>query len=140
MGNQQLLLILAGAIIVAIAISVGISMTREYYEDSSGDAVQQALVRVVNDAMVYYEKPKSLGGGGKSFKGYKLPKNNIDDDLARYTIGNLSNGIFVSAFAKGGGIGDQMTVAFKYDNGFQIDWDGYGLYSKWDTPDFVPYP
>lgn len=140
MGNQQILLIILATIIVGIAVSVGISMTREYYDDSTGDSVQAALLRVVNDAIIYYERPSSIGGGGKSFKGYTLADNAKSDDNARYSIGNLSNGIFVVAWAKGGGINDQMTASLKYDNGFKLDWDGSGTYSKWNTADYVPYP
>jgi hypothetical protein len=140
MGNQQLLLILLGVVIVGIAVAVGISLTREYYDDSVGDSVQASLMRLVTEAYEFHEKPKSMGGGGHTFIGFVIPESYHKDLYGMFGIGKLHNGIFISAYLRGGTSQDQMTVAIVTTPSFMIDWDGYGKFAKWDTPDYVPFP
>jgi hypothetical protein len=67
MGQQQLLLIILGVIIVGVAVTVGIIMFNDSAVENNRDAVQRDLVNLSGLAMTYYYKPASLGGGGRTF-------------------------------------------------------------------------
>jgi len=69
MGQQQLLLIVLGVIIVGIAVAVGITMFGEQSAQANLDAVVTDLQTMSARAHQYYLKPTRLGGGGKSFVG-----------------------------------------------------------------------
>ena len=74
MGQQQLLLIVLGVIIVGIAIVLGIAMFRQNSIDQKRDMVINEGITVANNALQYYNKPISLGGGGFSFSGWHIPR------------------------------------------------------------------
>lgn len=69
MGQQQILLIVLGAIIVGIATVVGITMFNENAANANLDAVSNDLLNLASRAQQYFRKPNSMGGGGKSFTG-----------------------------------------------------------------------
>jgi Tfp pilus assembly protein PilE len=64
MGQQQLLLIILGVIIVGIAIAVGITMFRDNSVSSNRDAMSTDLLHLAAKARHYYKRPTSMGGGG----------------------------------------------------------------------------
>ncbi len=67
MGQQQLLLIVLGVIIVGIAIAVGISMFKSNAMNSNRDQVINDLNNLGASAQQYYRKPKAMAGGQQSF-------------------------------------------------------------------------
>ena len=69
MGQQQLLLIILGVIIVGIAVAVGITMFQDNAISANKDAVVNDLVQLAAKAQQHYRKPTSLGGGGNSYAG-----------------------------------------------------------------------
>jgi hypothetical protein len=69
MGQQQLLLIILGVIIVGIAIAVGITMFRDNAVSSNRDAMANDLMHLAAKAKHFYKRPTSMGGGGHSFVG-----------------------------------------------------------------------
>ena len=69
MGQQQLLLIILGVIIVGIAVAVGITMFQDNAVDQNRSAVIADLTTLAAKAQQFYAKPVSLGGGGNSFVG-----------------------------------------------------------------------
>ena len=73
MGQQQLLLIVLGVIVVGIAVALGLSATTSYAVSSNRDMLITDMVNLSNMAMAYYRKPKLLGGGGHSFDGWEMP-------------------------------------------------------------------
>ncbi len=83
MGQQQLLLLVLGAIIVGLAIVVGINLFGQGAVKANEDAVRQDILSMMARAEEFYRKPTMLGGGGKSFStlqtfdqlGYKYDKN-----------------------------------------------------------------
>ena len=72
MGQQQLLLIVLGVIIVGIAIVVGIQMFGSSAASSNFDMVVGDLNTVAAQAQGWFRKPTSMGGGGRSFAGVTL--------------------------------------------------------------------
>ncbi len=67
MGQQQLLLIVLGVIIVGIAIVVGINLFNANAESSTQDSLVSQGTNIGALAQQYYKKPTALGGGGNSF-------------------------------------------------------------------------
>jgi hypothetical protein len=68
MGQQQLLLIILGTIIVAIAIAVGITMFKSSAVDSARDAVAFDVQSLGASAQRFYRMPRFMGGGERSFR------------------------------------------------------------------------
>jgi hypothetical protein len=69
MGQQQLLLIVLGVIIVGIAVVVGINVFTASSSQANRDAVIADLTNLASMAQQYYRKPQALGGGGNTFTG-----------------------------------------------------------------------
>lgn len=73
MGQQQLLLVVLGVIIVGIAIAVSIQLFRSHSIDEKRDLLINEGGSLANMAMHYYKMPAQLGGGGHSFLGWNIP-------------------------------------------------------------------
>src|SRR5690606_11501474 len=67
MGQQQLLLIVLGVIIVGIAVVVGINLFNANAEASTQDSIVSQGTNIGALAQQYYKKPVSMGGGGNDF-------------------------------------------------------------------------
>lgn len=72
MGQQQLLLIVLGIIIVGIAIAVGVNMFQQSAVDSNRQNVISDLSNLGAKAQRFYRTPTELGGGAQSFARFKL--------------------------------------------------------------------
>jgi Tfp pilus assembly protein PilE len=68
-GQQQLLLIILGTIVVAIAIAVAITMFQDNGVSTNRDAMQDDMIHLASKAEHYYRRPKTMGGGSESFVG-----------------------------------------------------------------------
>ncbi len=73
MGQQQLLLIVLGVIIVGIAVVVGINLFNANATNANRDGVISDLNNLGAMAQQYYKKPLSMGGGGNTFTGWTVP-------------------------------------------------------------------
>jgi len=73
MGQQQLLLIVLGVIIVGIAVVVGINVFTASSEEASKDAVVSDCTTIGAMAQQYYRKPTAMAGGGNDFTGFTVP-------------------------------------------------------------------
>ena len=73
MGQQQLLLIVLGIIVVGIAIAVSIQLFRQNAIDSKRDILMNECANIASIAIGYYKRPIEFGGGGKSFLGWAVP-------------------------------------------------------------------
>ena len=96
MGQQQLLLIILGVIVVGIAVAVGITMFADNAVSSNRDAVTNDLVNLASRAQQFYRRPTALGGGQGSFVG--LTANAAG--MARLTTkGTNANGTYTISVA-----------------------------------------
>jgi hypothetical protein len=66
-GQQQLLLIILGVIVVAIAVAVGITMFADSAASSNRDAVTGDLQNLAAQAQQFFRRPTAMGGGQGSF-------------------------------------------------------------------------
>ena len=69
MGQQQLLLIVLGTIIVGVAVVVGINMFTTGAINAERDALIQDVNNIASSAAAYWRKPAALGGGARDFTG-----------------------------------------------------------------------
>jgi hypothetical protein len=73
MGQQQLLLIVLGVIVVGIAIAAGMGLFNASIESSVKDELVNQNMAIAANAQQFYSKPTSMGGGNLTFTGYILP-------------------------------------------------------------------
>ncbi|MBP8975988.1 MAG: hypothetical protein KBG83_04655 [Bacteroidetes bacterium] len=94
MGQQQLMLVILGLLIVGIAIALGVSLFSANAEESCRSAIVDDLLFFANQARAYYWKPASMAGGGKSFTGLTLSQisNFSENENARYYIESAGDG------------------------------------------------
>ncbi|HEV8538864.1 MAG TPA: hypothetical protein VGR15_08085 [Bacteroidota bacterium] len=85
MGQQQLLLIILGVIIVGIAIAVGITMFSASSIQANKDAIVNDLNNLAANAYQYRIRPTTMGGGGGSFGGYKVPTKLTSNENGTFT-------------------------------------------------------
>jgi len=113
MGQQQLLLIILGAIIVAIAVVVGLNMMSSASNQANLDAVRQDLLTIASSAQGWYAKPTMMEGGGNTFtaggnhnidfRDISFPSDSIDqtsgnwaeNQNGRYTITSVQADSFI---------------------------------------------
>lgn len=67
MGQTQILFIVLAVIIVGIAVAVGITQFQSSAVEANRNAVLGDLQSMSAQAALWYKKPASMGGGGRSF-------------------------------------------------------------------------
>ena len=67
MGQQQLLLIVLGIIIVGVALVFGINLFRSHAVNSKRDLVVNECINLAALAQQHYRRPTALGGGSSAF-------------------------------------------------------------------------
>ncbi len=82
MGQQQLLLIILGVIIVGIAIAVGLSLFSAQSVQSNRDAIINDLNNLAAQAYQYMIRPSSMGGGQGSYGGFSIPSKMVTNENA----------------------------------------------------------
>jgi hypothetical protein len=126
MGQQQLLLLVLGIVIVGLAVVVGIQAFGENQKKANADAMVNDAIRIASDAQAWNLKPQAFGGGDGSFTGASFEQLgyavNADQDYE-----NL-NGTYTLAVAAGG---EELTVTAvganaDNDNGVQARVCGTG--------------
>jgi hypothetical protein len=86
MGQQQLLLIILGVIIVGIAIAVGLSLFSANAIQANKDAITNDLNNIMANAYQYRIRTTSMGGGNNSYAGYAIPTRLSSNSNATYSI------------------------------------------------------
>jgi hypothetical protein len=66
MGQQQLLLLVLGIVIVGLAVVVGIQAFGENQKKANADALVNDGVRIASDAQAWKLKPAAFGGGSET--------------------------------------------------------------------------
>ena len=115
MGQQQLLLIILGVIVVGIAVAVGITMFSDSAITSNRDGLTNDLVNLASRAQQFYRRPTSLGGGGNSFTlltadaaGMSRLTNKPSNENGTYTIALAGTGSGTAATLEILGVGTEL--------------------------------
>ena len=107
MGQQQLLLIILGVIIVGIAIAVGITMFSSSSVQSNKDALINDLNNLSANAYQYRSRPITMGGGSGSYTGgvgYAISTKLASNDNGTFTATNAAQTVtFIGTSAQGYG-------------------------------------
>ncbi|HTY36797.1 MAG TPA: hypothetical protein VMH23_06785 [Bacteroidota bacterium] len=69
MGQQQLLLLILGTVVVSLAVVVAIGMFQDHAVEHDRAAVMVDLKVLGAKAQSYYNRPMTMGGGSHSFVG-----------------------------------------------------------------------
>ena len=85
MGQQQMFLIILGVVITGIAIAVGIWLFGASSVSSNKDAIINDLNHLGSTALQYRVRIPSMGGGGGSYAGYKIPSKLVTNDDASFS-------------------------------------------------------
>jgi hypothetical protein len=92
MGQQQLLLIVLGVIIVGVAIVAGIALFNAGAEESAKDELVAQSLTIGSNAQQFYRRPLAMGGGGNTFDqggingaGYTIPPKMNETANGTYT-------------------------------------------------------
>ncbi|MBI3578341.1 MAG: hypothetical protein HY276_06095 [Ignavibacteriales bacterium] len=97
MGQQQLLLIILGVIIVGIAIAVGLSLFSAQSIQSNRDAIINDLNNLAAQAYQYRIRPSSMGGGQGKYDGFTIPSKMSANENAKYAATVTTDAITVVA-------------------------------------------
>jgi type II secretory pathway pseudopilin PulG len=97
MGQQQLLLIILGVIIVGIAIAVGLSLFSAQSVQSNRDAMINDLNNLSAQAYQYRIRPTSMGGGQGDYSSFSIPTKMKTNENGTYTATALTNTISFKA-------------------------------------------
>ncbi|MCS7081678.1 MAG: hypothetical protein N2561_09800 [Bacteroidetes bacterium] len=92
MGQQQLLLLVLGTVIVGTAIVVGIQAFSANAKKANQDAMLQDLLRLATDAQAWVKKPTEFGGGGGRWNGLTIGK--LVGKNPAWTADTNANGIY----------------------------------------------
>ena len=103
MGQQQLLLIMLGVILVGVAIVIGIGVFNANAIDQKRTEVINECIQLASDAQLYFRKPTSFGGGGNSFNGYKIPR-----EYSTTEVGSFKANVTSSTEVKITGTGNEI--------------------------------
>ena len=90
MGQQQLLLLVLGIVIVGLAVVVGIQAFGENQKKANADAITNDVIRIASDAQAWNLKPKAFGGGDGKFTGVSFEKLGYEVDATSSKYENLN--------------------------------------------------
>jgi len=124
MGQQQLLLIILGVIIVGIAIAVGLSLFSAQSVQSNRDAIINDLNNLAAQAYQFRIRPSSMGGGQGDYTTFTIPTKMQTNQNGTYTAANTTNTIvFTAVSAQNASNSIKVTID---SNGNLGSWSYYG--------------
>ncbi len=86
MGQQQLLLVIVGVIIVGLAIAVGISLFTAQSISNNRDAMIHDLNNIAQSAYQFRISIRQLGGGEGNYSNYVIPPQMTENNNGRYSV------------------------------------------------------
>ena len=124
MGQQQLLLIILGVIIVGIAIAVGLSLFSAQSVQSNRDAMINDLNNLAAQAYQFRIRPTSMGGGQGDYTTFSIPTKMRTNENATYSATPGTNTILFTAISSQNA-SNSITVTID-SNGRLGGWSYYG--------------
>lgn len=86
MGQQQLLLVIVGVIIVGLAIAVGIGLFIAQSVSNNRDAMIHDLNMIAQSAYQYRISIRQLGGGEGRYNNYVIPPQMTENGNGKYSV------------------------------------------------------
>jgi hypothetical protein len=100
MGQQQLLLIILGVIIVGIAIAVGLSLFSAQSIQANKDAMINDLNNIAAHAYQYKIRPSSMGGGNGAYTNYAIPVKMATNENGTYAATPAASTVTIVATSR----------------------------------------
>ena len=123
MGQQQLLLIILGVLIVGSAIWAGLALFNTGSITVNRDAMVNDMNIVASSAQQHFLRPAALGGGGGTFTGYELPARLRSTGNGEYRVNGDGRALeIVGESVLHNDVSITLTVSVKED-GFNYEWD-----------------
>lgn len=122
MGQQQLLLLVLGIVIVGLAVVVGIQAFGENQKKANADALVNDGVRIASDIQAWVLKPAAFGGGAGDFSSVSFTDLGYTVTSGQYT--NLNGDFNMAASAAGAQIVGCSLSSSSLDNVVTIDVTG----------------
>ncbi len=126
MGQQQLLLIILGVIVVGIAIAVGLNLFNAQSIQSNKDAIINDLNNIAAHAYQYRVRPSSMAGGAGSYVGYIIPLKLASNENAVYTCVATSNQVTFSAVSASNTVNTVVATIDREGRFIQTSWQYTG--------------
>ena len=120
MGQQQLLLIILGVIIVGIAIAVGLSLFSAQSVQSNRDVIINDLNNLAAQAYQFRIRPSSMGGGQGDYTTFSIPSKMQTNENGTYSASTHTNTIDFTA-----------TSAQNASNTIKVTIDSDGKLGSW---------
>jgi hypothetical protein len=124
MGQQQLLLIILGVIIVGIAIAVGLSLFSAQSVQSNRDAMINDLNNLAAQAYQFRIRPQSMGGGQGDYTTFSIPIKMRTNENGTYVATPAANTIGIVATSRQNA-SNYITVTIDGD-GHLTSWSYFG--------------
>ncbi len=122
MGQQQLLLIVLGVIVIGLSIAVGISVAATSSVQSNRDGVLSDLQNLTALARQHYIRPVALGGGGYTFREFTIPAELDTTGNGTYELGRINRrGDEIRIVGFGREIGNDGTDPIRYQIRIKFD-------------------
>ncbi|MCU0411132.1 MAG: hypothetical protein MUF82_01170 [Bacteroidetes bacterium] len=86
MGQQQLLLVILGILIVGIAISAALGLFGAEEVEQNKEAMRHDILNISIYAKRYYLRPVTMGGGSRSFVGFTIPTKLLSTANGSYSV------------------------------------------------------
>jgi type II secretory pathway pseudopilin PulG len=96
MGQQQLLLIMLGVIIIGMALAVGLIMFNANSIEQKRNEIINECTLLASEAQLYYRKLKEHGGGGRSFTGWTVPPQYASTEVGSITAVTSANQVILT--------------------------------------------
>ena len=97
MGQQQLLLVILGIIVVGIAIAIGIGLVGMQATSSNKDAIIDDLNALAGQAYQFRFRLRSMGGGQGDYSTFTIPIKLRTSEDATYSMSPSQNSIVFTA-------------------------------------------
>ncbi len=108
MGQQQLLLIVLGVIIVGIAVVVGINLFGSSAKQANEDAIVQECLSIISSSQQWVKKPQVLGGPA------------VQNDYSNFDFQIIGKPVAAGTLAWTNANGDQYTISARGVNTFTL--------------------
>ncbi len=86
MGQQQLLLVVLGILIVGIAIAAALGLFGAEEVEQNKEAMRHDILNISIYAKRYYLRPVTMGGGSRSFVGFTIPTKLLSTANGSYSV------------------------------------------------------
>jgi hypothetical protein len=99
LGQQQIILVILGVIIIGLAMSVGLIMFSSGNVQANKDAMINDINNLAGNAFQFRIRPRTMGGGGcGTFAGWVIPKKMKSNENGSYSAsGGGPTGVVISA-------------------------------------------